>query len=156
MARSLLGIQPATAIPLRAQTATTPRLAGAQLEARLRKKRSAAYIRAVTQLDAGGHVHSPASVQALIEAIRQELPDVQIDALPLGIVSRCYLGAPYQVHTLDCTGSIIQHYKTFEPLPSLLERARSVALHPGYAFVEVYSNRLIAVGESGQTAFIDL
>jgi hypothetical protein len=31
-----------------------------------------------------------------------------------------------------------------------------VALHPGYAFIEVYSNRLIAVSESGQTAFIDL
>ena len=156
MARSLLGIQPASALPTRTQTAPARQLAGAPLEARLRKKRSAAYIQAVTRLDAGGHVHSSASVQALIEAIRQELPDVQIDALPLGIVSRCYLGAPYQVHTLDCAGSIIQHYKTFESLPSLLERARSVALHPGYAFIEVYANRLIAVSESGQTAFIDL
>ncbi len=156
MARSLLGIRPAAALPTRTQSASSPKLAEVPLEARLRKKRSAAYIQAVTQLDAGGHVHSLASVQALIDAIRQELPDVQIDALPLGIVSRCYLGAPYQVHTLDCTGSIIQHYKTFESLPSLLERARSVALHPGYAFIEVYANRLIAVSESGQTAFIDL
>ncbi len=85
MARSLLGIQPASALPTRTQTAPARQLAGAPLEARLRKKRSAAYIQAVTRLDAGGHVHSSASVQALIEAIRQELPDVQIDALPLGI-----------------------------------------------------------------------
>lgn len=111
---------------------------------------------AVTRLDAGGHVHSPAATQALMDAIRQELPDVQVDALPHGIVARCYLGAPYEVHTLDCTGSIIEHYKTFEALPALLEKARSLALHPNYAFIEVYASRLIAVSSSGQTALIDI
>lgn len=160
MARSLLGIKPATttATPLQplTQAANCTQLDGAALQARLRQKRSAAYMRAVAQLDAGSHVHNQAATQALIAAIRQELPDVQVDALPLGIVSRCYLGAPYQVHTLDCSGSIIQHYKTSESLPSQLERARSLALHPGYAFIEVYSTRLIAVSESGQTAIIDI
>ena len=131
-------------------------LNGAALQARLRQKRSSAYVQAVTQLDAGGHVHSPAATQALIDAIRNELPDVSIDALPFGIVSRCYLGAPYEVHTLDCSGSIIQHYKTHESLPATLERARSLAQHPAYAFIEVYGSRLIAVSSSGQTALIDL
>ena len=28
----------------------------------------------------------------------------------LGIVSICYLGKPYEVHSLDITGQIIEHY----------------------------------------------
>ncbi|MDR2327453.1 MAG: hypothetical protein LBE51_18885 [Acidovorax sp.] len=159
MARSLLGIRsatPQTSSELSTTSSPRSQLHGAALQARLRQKRSAAYVQAVTQLDAGGHVHSPAATQALIDAIRQELPEVSVDALPFGIVSRCYLGAPYEVHTLDCSGSIIQHYKTHESLPASLERARSLALHPGYAFIEVYGSRLIAVSASGQTALIDL
>lgn len=101
------------------------------------------------------HVHSIQSAQALQKAIQQELPDVTVDALPLGIVSKCYLGAPYEVHTLDCSGSIIQHYKVGEGLPHLMERARTLAMHPIYAFVEVYSTKLIAVSASGQTAVIE-
>ena len=157
MARSLLGVRPSTQTPLELTPSTTSRtqLGGAELQARLRQKRSQKYIDAITKLDAGTYVHSPAATQALIDAIRQELPDVQVDALPCGIVSRCYLGAPYEVHTLDCTGNIIQHYKTYEALPALLERARSLALHPNYEFIEVYTSRLIAVSSSGQTALID-
>lgn len=158
MARSLLGIRPSTQTPLELQSPAVSRttLSGAALQSRLRQKRSQTYIDAITQLDAGGHVNSLAATQALIDAIRQELPEVQVDALPFGIVSRCYLGAPYEVHTLDCTGSIIQHYKTSEALPSFLEKARSLALHPSYAFIEVYASRLIAVSASGQTALIDI
>ncbi|MDH1426909.1 hypothetical protein N5J23_00940 [Comamonas aquatica] len=157
MVRSLLGAQPSTSTPTLATSArVTATLSGAALQARLRLKRSSAYIQAVTRLDAGGHVHSPAATQALIDAIRQELPDVSVDALPHGIVARCYLGAPFEVHTLNCSGQIIQHYKTHESLPALLERARSLALHPGYAFIEVYASRLIAVSASGQTAIIDV
>lgn len=157
MARSLLGIRPSNQTPLERSSSTASRsqLSGPALQARLRQKRSQTYIDAVTKLDAGGHVHNPAATQALIDAIRQELPDVQIDALAHGIVSRCYLGAPYEVHTLDCAHSIVQHYKTHEALPALLEKARSLALHPNYIFIEVYSTRLIAVSASGQTALID-
>ncbi|WP_027014489.1 hypothetical protein [Comamonas composti] len=158
MARSILGLKPTTETlaPALSRSTVSTALSGPALQARLRQKRSSAYVQAMTQLDAGGHVHSPVTTQALVEAIRNELPEVDIESLPLGIVSRCYLGAPYEVHTLDCSGSIIQHYKTHQGLPALLERARGLALHPGYAFIEVYSTRLIAVGESGQTALIDL
>lgn len=156
MVRSLLGTRPADTTSAAAiHQPATKTLQGPALQARLRQKRSAAYVQALTRLDAGGHVQSPAASQALLDAIRQELPDIEVDALPYGIVARCHLGPPYEVHTLDCTGQIIQHYKTHEGLPSQLERARSLALHPGYAFVEVYANRLIAVGLSGQTALID-
>jgi len=157
MARSLLGIRPSVQTPLdlASSTASRTQLGGPALQARLRQKRSQTYLDALTRLDAGGHVHSPAAAQALIDAIRSELPDVQVDALPLGIVARCYLGAPFEVHTLDCSGCIIEHYKSFEALPTLLEKARSLALHPSYVFIEVYANRLVAVSANGQTALID-
>ncbi len=164
MARSILGIKPADA-GLRAGLRTPAlghahaTLSGAALLARLRQKRSPAYIEAMTRLDAGTHLHGAHAAQAtqdLLAAIRQELPDVAIDALPMGIVSKCHLGAPYEVHTLTCAGNIIQHFKTGEPMAALMERARSLAQHSGYAFIEVYPSRLITVSASGQTAIIDI
>lgn len=125
------------------------------LQARLRQKRSSRYIEAMTQLDSGGHIHSTEANQALQDAIRQELPDITVDALPLGVVSKCYLGAPYEVHTLDCTGGIVKHFKRGETLPTLMERARSLANNSNYAFIEVYSTKLIAVSATGQTAIIE-
>jgi hypothetical protein len=124
----------------------------------LRRKRSSAYVDAMTRLDAGTHLHNAhasTATQALLDAIRQELPDLEIDALPVGIVAKCYLGAPFEVHCLTCAGNIIQHYKTGEALPHLLERARTLAQHPSYAFIEVYPKRLITVTASGQTAIVD-
>ena len=164
MARSILGIKPADAgvqASLRTaglgQAHTT--LSGAALQARLRQKRSSAYIEAMTRLDAGSHLqgaHAAHATQDLLAAIRQELPDVSIDALPVGIVSKCHLGAPYEVHTLTCAGNIIQHFKTGQSLPQPMERARALAQHESYAFIEVYPTRLITVSASGQTAVIDI
>jgi len=164
MARSILGIKPAeTGLQANLRSAGASeahtKLSGAALQARLRQKRSPAYIEAMTRLDAGSHLHGAHAAQAthdLLAAIRQELPDVAIDALPVGIVSKCHLGAPYEVHTLTCAGNIIQHFKAGEPLPALMERARSLAQHSGYAFIEVYPSRLITVSASGQTAIIDI
>ncbi|WP_420998241.1 hypothetical protein ACKI2N_023835 [Cupriavidus sp. 30B13] len=129
-------------------------LAPAQVEARLRQKRSVAYVAAVHKLDAGGHVHDRHAVDALVAAIREELPDIAIDQYPVGIVARCHLGAPYEVHTLDRQGNIIQHYKTFEPLPPLLAKGRALAVHPHYAFVEIYTDKVIAVTAAGDTAIV--
>lgn len=164
MARSILGTRPAeAAVQASLRTALVPgthtTLSGAALQARLRQKRSAGYIEAMTRLDAGTHLHGAHAAQAtqdLLALLRQELPEVAIDALPMGIVAKCHLGVPYEVHTLTCAGSIIQHFKAGEPLPQQLERARSLAQHPAYAFIEVYPSRLITVSASGQTAIIDL
>ncbi|QKV55242.1 hypothetical protein [Comamonas antarctica] len=161
MARSILGIKTAgSAGDLRtAPAGSRSALDGAALQARLRQKRSPAYIEAMTRLDAGTQLqaaHAAQATQGLLDAIRQELPDVAIDALPLGIVAKCHLGAPHEVHTLTCAGNIIQHFKTGEALPPLMERARALAQHPGYAFIEVYPTRLITVSASGQTAVIDI
>ncbi|MGB4468185.1 MAG: hypothetical protein WBH99_01360 [Azovibrio sp.] len=106
------------------------------------------------KLDAGGHVNTRETLEALLCAIRSELPELTIEYLPVGIVAKCYLGPPHEVHTLDRDGSIIRHYKTFEPLPPLMERGRSLALHPGYAFIEIYADKLIAVADNGDTSIV--
>ena len=132
------------------------KLSKVNLESRLRQKRSANYIRTMTQLDAGCHCQDPRAVEALIIAIQQELPEVTIENLPIGIVSCCCLGEDYEVHTLDRTGGIIQHYRRHQSLPALLERARSLALHSEYLFVEVYVDSLVAVRAAGETSIINI
>jgi len=135
-------------------TSNLIQLSKADLERRLRTKRSARYLQAMTKLDAGCHVQDPKAVDALIAAIQEELPEVTIEKLPLGIVARCHLGNGYEVHTMDRAGGIVQHYKTCQSLPALLERARSLALHPQYDFVEVYVDSLLAVRTTGEVSLI--
>lgn len=158
MGRSIIFNPLTTSRPLDVRAtpqASSSKLSKADLEARLRQKRSANYIRTMTQLDAGCHCQDPRAVEALIAAIQQELPEVTIDKLPIGIVSRCFLGEDYEVHTLDRTGGIIQHYRRQQSLPPLLERARSLALHSEYLFVEVYVDSLVAVRSNGDTSYIN-
>jgi hypothetical protein len=138
-----------------AKAAAFAHLSPAAIEARLREKRSPSYVEAMKRLDAGAHAHDAEAAESFINAIRQELPELSIDQLPIGIVSRCYLGDPYEVHTLGRDGMIIQHYKRWEPLPGPLEGARGLSLHPGYAFVEVYPDKLIAVSENGSTSLVN-
>jgi hypothetical protein len=158
MGRSIIFNPLTTSRPLDVRAtpqASSSKLSKADLEARLRQKRSANYIRTMTQLDAGCHCQDPRAVEALITAIQQELPEVTIDKLPIGIVSRCFLGEDYEVHTLDRTGGIVQHYRRHQSLPPLLERARSLALHSEYLFVEVYVDSLVAVRSNGDTSYIN-
>lgn len=157
MARAILGSTPtqaglATAVP---RSGPLSRTSPSGLKDRLRQRRSLAYVEAMQKLDAGAHVHDPSCVASLIEAIRQELPDIALEHLPVGIVAKCYLGAPHDVHSLDRDGSIVRHYKTSEGMPALLQRARSIASHGGYAFIEVYADKLIAVSASGDTSLVE-
>lgn len=158
MVRAILGTGPATtnAVSLSSKVSHGPTvlLSPKAIEDRLRQRRSKAYIEAMTKLDAGGHVHNRAALDALVAAIQTELPEITIEHLPIGIVAKCYLGAPHEVHTLDRVGEIIRHYKTTESLPPLMERGRSLALHPGYAFIEIYSDKLIAVADNGDTSIV--
>lgn len=133
---------------------TGPVVSREQLNARLRMKRSSAYMEAIQKLDSGGHTHNREAVEALVAAIAEEFPDITIDQQPVGIVAKCYLGAPYEVHTLDRVGNIIQHYKSFESLPPLLARGRALAMHAQYAFVEVYTDKVIAVTTNGDTSIV--
>ena len=100
----------------------------------LRKKRSPEYIKALTNLDAGGHVQNQEKVNKIIDTIRNEFPELELSGVLLGYVSACHLGKPYEVHTLDYNGQIIRHFKAGQPLPNGMEKARSIALRGGYEY----------------------
>jgi len=134
-------------------TRTTVELTGLALEKRLKQNRSQAYVESMVKLDATGAVCDHSKVQELIESIHNEFGELHPHQFLIGIVAKCYLGAPYEVHTLDMRQSIIKHYKVGEPLPSGMEKARALALHPSYAYIEVYSDYICAVAATGHVAF---
>lgn len=160
MARLLLGTptqkQSSLTATQRPALSVNATLAPAALEARLREPRSSVYLEAMAQLDAGGHHHDSRAIEYLLGALRQEFPEISIEQFPIGIVSRCHLGAPYEVHTLSPTGGIIQHYKDFESLPGHLEAARALALNKSYVFVEVYPDKIRPVTVSGAVSVVKI
>lgn len=156
MARQLLGtalpqdgLALATLTPMQSKLGLSPHA----LALRLRQPRSKAYVEAMTRLDAGGHCCSRDAIDALIRQIDHEMPEIVIESQPVGILAECYLGNPYEVHTLDRVGKIVTHYKAGEALPSLFERGRALALHPAYAFVEIYTDKLVPVAATGLPSF---
>lgn len=136
------------------QKQQTQQMDKVKLDRLLRKSRSKEYMQALHKLDAGGHVHNQNKVNEIIDTIRNEFPDLEINGIMLGIVSICYLGRPYEVHTLDITGQIIEHYKSGRILPGGLEKARSIALHGGYEFIEVYVDCCRAISSNGSVSVI--
>jgi hypothetical protein len=114
-------------------------------------KRSAKYVQLFTSID----TKSSMSVQRwneLIQHVYEEFGTAELASLPLGIVSRCYLGHPYEVHILDLSGSqIIKHFKLSEAMPFDFEKARALAVHEAYAFVEVYTDKLVLIRADGSS-----
>ena len=95
----------------------------------LLQKRSKKYVQVMTSLDMGTLTATQGFAE-LVEKLKTEFGELGITEYPLGIVSKCYLGHPYEVHVLDLSGTqIINHYKIGEPLPALLEKARNLALN---------------------------
>lgn len=139
---------------VRSTSAQEASLMGPRLKQRLRQKRSAAYVEAIHRIDAGTHQADRASLDSLLQEIANEFPELTIEQVPLGIVSKCYLGAPYQVHICDFRGEIVEHFQTYRPMPPLFERARSLAIHQAYALVEVYTNTLRAIASDGSVSVI--
>jgi hypothetical protein len=143
-----------------ARAGTSPATVGAtpstraQLEARLRQKRSSAYVQAMARLDAGTHYADRAAFADLLAAVSAEFPDLTLDQRPLGVVSRCFLGPPYEVHICDLAGQIMEHFESYRPMPPLFEGARSLALHSSYAFIEVHLDGFRAVGPDGTIAVL--
>lgn len=131
-----------------------PQIDKLSLDRLLRKSRSKEYMDAIHQLDAGGHVHNEKEVNEIINTIKSEFPDVDINGILLGFVAKCYLGAPYEAHILDLVGEIIEHYKRGETLPGGLDKAKSIALHGGYDFIEVYTDCCRAISSNGSVSVI--
>jgi len=109
----------------------------------------------LARLDAGTHHADRTALDALIEAIANEFPELGIEQHPMGIVSQCFLGAPYEVHICDLGGGIVEHFETFRSMPPLYERGRALALHQSYAFVEIYPDTLRAVSIDGSVSVIE-
>lgn len=113
------------------------------------QRRSKRYLDTIAGLDAKTLTDTK-GMEALMNAIQEEFGTADIASLPLGIVAKCFLGHPHEVHTLDLSGSqIIKHYKIGEPLPDDFEKARTLAKHNAYAFVEVYRDKVILIREDG-------
>lgn len=136
------------------QKHTTQQMDKMRLDRLLRKTRSKRYMDALHELDAGGHTHNQNKVNEIIDAIRSEFPEIEISGILLGFVSICYLGKPYEVHTLDVTRGIIEHYKTGQALPNGLEKARGIAMRGGYDFIEVYIDCCRAISANGTVSVI--
>lgn len=141
----------ATYAPPKKQAKTIDKVA---LDRMLRQPRSKRYMDAMTKLDAGGHTHNENQVREIIDAIKAEFPEVEITGVLLGFVSKCYLGTPYEVHTLDMTGNIIEHYKAGQTLPGGLEKARAVAIRGNYSFIEVYVDCCRCVSSNGTVSVV--
>lgn len=125
-----------------------------KLDRLLRQPRSKAYMDALHKLDAGGHVHNQDKVNDIINTIKSEFPEIELSGILLGYVSICYLGKPYEVHTLDITGRIIEHYMAGHTLPNGLEKARNIAIRGGYDFIEVYVDCCRAISSTGTVSVI--
>ncbi|WHT17551.1 hypothetical protein N8J89_31140 [Crossiella sp. CA-258035] len=108
---------------------------------------------AIKALDSGGRLGT-AEVRELVDGIRQEF-EAQYCSTPVGIVGKCYLGEPFEVHTLALDGGIIEHYRTGEPVPGGLERARALAISPVYLAIEVYNDRMVCIRTDGTTAVLE-
>ncbi len=118
----------------------------------LKKKRSQEYVDTLSKLDA--HTGVKFKTQDMVDAIVGEFEEINLDGFLLGYVSKCYLGEDYEVHTLTMTLNIIEHYRKGQKLPDGLEKARSLARNPNYAFIEVYIDRCIAIDKSGNPSEI--
>ena len=131
-----------------------PQIDKLSLDRLLRKSRSKEYMDAIQQLDAGGHVHNHNKVSEIINTIKSEFPEVEMNGILLGLVAKCYLGDSYEAHTLDFIGEIIEHYKRGETLPKGLDKAKSIAIHGGYDFIEVYTDCCRAISSNGAVSVI--
>jgi hypothetical protein len=133
---------------------TQARLAGPQLAMRLREKRTVKYVDAMQRLDAGTHQQNGAALQELLDAIASEFPDLTIDQRPLGIVSKCFLGEPYEVHRCDLAGEIVEHFERHRSMPPLFERARGLAAHGAYQLIEIYADSMRAIAADGSVSVL--
>ena len=144
-----------SATPQSSQKQQATKMDKMKLDRLLRRPRSKEYLAAMHRLDAGGHAHNQNKVNEIIDAVRNEFPEVDISGVLLGFVSVCYLGKPYEVHTLDISGQIIEHYKAGQSLPGGLEKARSLAIRGGYDFIEVYVDCCRCVSGSGAVSVVN-
>jgi hypothetical protein len=113
------------------------------------KRRSKQYLDLIAGFDSKTLTDTK-GIDELMKAIQEEFGTAELTSLPLGIVSKCFLGHPYEVHKLDLSSrQIIKHYKISETMEADFENARTLAKHNAYALVEVYKDKIILIREDG-------
>lgn len=138
-------------------------------ELTFRKQRSQAYINLIKNIDNDYAKVSEDKINELVKKLQEAAPDAIFDETFIGVLGKCHLGAEYDVHTISKNfvfgidevthqfgfgRMILKHFKFGESLPDGLEKGRSLATNPGYLFVEVYNDKLIAVQADGTVAII--
>lgn len=151
MPRQILNTKASIDVNINKNEATTLKSGAVTTDRVLLQKRSKKYIEALTSLDTGT-LTATQGFATLVEKLQAEFGELGITEYPLGVVSKCFLGHPYEVHVLDLSGTqIINHYKRGESLPAALEKARNLALNNSYTMVEVYLTKMILINADGTT-----
>lgn len=115
------------------------------------KKRSVDYIRFISKIE-NLEGHSVNGYKELIDKISVEIGPLGLPTSPIGILAKCFLGAPFDVHILGLSGDIIiNHYKVSEQLPPDYAKARILAIHNQYSIVEVYNDKFVLIDIEGNT-----
>ena len=121
-------------------------------ERAFRKRRSQKYMDAMVKLDAGtGHI-SQEDIDQMLQAIRDEFPDIEVLTDYLGSMAICHLGDPFESHILVPESQCIIHYSRNYTFESPLDKCRNLCLMPDYLFVEIYDNTFRAIGKNGSVA----
>lgn len=184
MARVILGSStPQIAVPtLSTQSTAKTVMSPPSLESRLRQRRSSKYIETIKQLQAAQHFQDTEAQETLVEAIRQEFPEMSISAFPLlCLVFQTRPGYPRWMPTpmiaeattgmlrQDLQAELINkarqidsydaavmqacaHYNAV--LPGFVSRAFILVEHDSYAFVEIYPEYLVAIASNGDTSLV--
>ena len=140
-------------------------------ELAFRKQRPEEYVNLLKDLDIEGQTMSSNKIREIVDGIKNACPEIVLGDTFIGIFGKCRLGCVYDVHTLSINKGfgltevthlpgygrlILKHYLRNETLPEGLEKARALACNKQYVFVEVYTDKLIAVGHNGKTAIIEV
>ena len=115
--------------------------------------RSTRYLAALARLDASATL-LPVQIEEIVDDLHREFSETW-SAVPLGFVAHCYLGAPFEAHTVTVDGAIIEHYRSGEALPGPLEKARALTRSERYGVIEVYRDRLVCVLADGSVVTLE-
>lgn len=126
-----------------------------EAESRVRKRgRSPDYLNVLAVLDTTSGHPLPAETMADIRTtIDREF--ALGHTAPIGLVGECFLGPPFEVHILDFGGSIVEHFEVTRPMPPNYERARTLACHPSYLFIEIHGDHMVAIRTDGSSVEVN-
>ena len=139
---------------LKPETTQNLRTNPTEVQRMLRRRRSPKYMQIMSKLDAGSTHISQKDIEEMIEAIREEFPDIDILNEYVGCMAVCHLGEPFEVHTMNVGEQRIVHFHANYEFESPLNKCRQLCLMPEYQFIEVYTNEFRAISANGAVANI--